>query len=418
MSPRLRNPVPGDPLLRTALGFVAGAVLGWAIRSLPIAIVGMLGAATAVALYVWHRDCLTGVSYRRSLSQSRASFGEEVTLEVELVNDKLLPLAFLHVEDEVPAALAIPGITAPEASPFGRQRGSLVHLRPMLPYQRVRRRLPVRCTRRGLHSFGPAELRSGDPVGLRSAQRRLGAVDHLLVYPKLFTLLPEGLAARALVGDERAARRLLEDPSRVAGVREYRAGDPVRHIDWRASARTSALLVRQFEPTVTLRVALFLDIPLPRVRDAEQQADQIEFNIAVGASILAELSRRRVAAGLFSSGLVERRQLAFAPSTSPGALPAMLDALARAGAGPRSLAEVVRAEAGRLRSGTAAVVVATDYGAGLMTAIGDLRRRHAVTAVHVATESGAAPARDLVDSVLVVEYRDDWPERTVLELAA
>jgi uncharacterized protein (DUF58 family) len=54
------------------------------------------------------------------------------------------------------------------------------------------------------------------------------------------------------------------------GVREYRAGDPLRRIHWRTSARRGELVVREFEPPGLRVLALLLD-PEPASRAAADQ---------------------------------------------------------------------------------------------------------------------------------------------------
>ena len=134
------------------------AGVGWGVHATLLALAGMLGALRAMVLWVWQRHCLTGVTYRRTLRQHRATFGEEVILDVELVNDKLLPLTWLHVEDDVSRDLTIRGGTV--LSSTSDLHRSLHHLLPMLPYQRVRRTLRVVCDQRGEHVFG----RRGAPL--------------------------------------------------------------------------------------------------------------------------------------------------------------------------------------------------------------------------------------------------------------
>ena len=260
--------------LMVAAGLALAGV-GWAVHLTLLALAGMLVAVTAAVLWVWQHECLTGVSYHRTLGQQRATFGEEVTLELEFVNDKLLPLTWLHVQDEVPAALTIRGGMV-QLDVSGR-RGELHHLLPMLPFQRIRRRLTVVCDQRGELKFGPALLRSGDPIGVRQQEARVSDTVDLLVYPKLFLLPAPPVVSRLAWGDRRAPPRVAADPSRAAGVREYRPGDALRHVDWRATARSTALLVREFEPTATWRIAVFADIRvLGRTRTAAD-LDRAEF---------------------------------------------------------------------------------------------------------------------------------------------
>ena len=214
------------------------AAVGWWQHSSLLAVGGLLVAATVAILWVWQKEALSSVSYERTLDRHRALFGEEVSLEIEVVNDKLLPLTWLHVEDQIPTGLEIRG-AAVRIAANGR-RYEMHHLFPMLPYQRVRRTMKVVCTNRGEHTFGPGRVESGDPLCLHRQDMRLRDVDRLLVYPKMFRVDAPATIGRLPLGDRRGDPRLAGDPSRVAGVREYQQGDPLRHVDWRATARTAA----------------------------------------------------------------------------------------------------------------------------------------------------------------------------------
>jgi uncharacterized protein (DUF58 family) len=404
-----------DSEVRTAAAFLGLAIVGWWLHSLPLAIVGALGALTAATLYLWQRECLTGVTYRRTLGTERAEFGEEVALEIEIVNDKLLPVPWLHVEESVPASLELRGGTVIA----DRGAARLVNILPLLPYQRVRRRVTVVCRQRGDHRFGPANLHSGDPLGLRTRTGRVADQRQLLVYPKRFALEPPGIASRALIGDLRARQQLLEDPSRIAGVRQYRAGDPLRAIDWRATARSTGLLVRQFEPTVSLRVAVLVDFRVPQAAIWPIDTSRLELIIAVAASLLSELAEQRVAIGLWASGAVDGAPIAFPPSGAPGQLPLVLEALARCPAAPAvRFPAVLDAPSGQLQRGTSVVVIAADFPSPTLDGVAELRRRHAVTAVWVRGDRGVPPPRGQVDRLWHVEHTDDWRDNDILELAS
>jgi uncharacterized protein (DUF58 family) len=392
------------------------AGVGWAEHLILLALVGTLVTVTAAVLWVWQRHCLTGVRYHRRLGQRRATFGEEVPLELEFVNDKLLPLTWLHVEDEVPTGLTIRG-GGFRRDLTGRQ-DELHHLLPMLPYQRVRRRLTVVCDRRGQLKFGPARVHTGDPVGVHQYQARVGDIVELLVYPKLFRLATPPVVSRVPWGDQRAAPEVAGDPSRVAGVREYRPGDALRHVDWRATARSNALLIREFEPSATWRIAVFADVRVPRLGTVGR-GDVAEFLIAVTASVVADVAGKGVATGLYSSGTVRGHPVAWAPSTAPGALPAMLESLALiAPYGRTSIGELLLSEGGHLGGAASVVIVATDYPPRTLAALAAVRRRLPVTAIWVRADDGHPPPRGAADVVREVTYRDDWRTVDVLEFAA
>ena len=272
----------------------AGAILagiGWGVHATLLALAGTLVALVALLLWAWQRYCLDGVTYRRTLERNRADFGERIVMELELVNDKLLPLTWLHVRDEAPGSLRVEGpVNLSESSGWRRQLQLLV---PLLPYQRLRRRVTIVCDNRGDHFFGPTRLRSGDPLGLHERMVTVRQTERLLVYPKVFALGTVPASSWVPLGDTRAAPWLMTDPSRIAGVRPYVAGDPLRHVDWRATARSTGLLVRTFEPTASLRVATFLDLRPPPGMQAEWRVDLVEMLIALAASVVSELTRAR-----------------------------------------------------------------------------------------------------------------------------
>jgi uncharacterized protein (DUF58 family) len=94
--------------------------------------------------------------------------------------------------------------------------------------------------RRGVYESGVAVLESGMPFGVLRVRRPRVIDSPLVVYPKVYEV-PERIAtgastwfAPAAVGD-------------VSSVREYRPGDPLRHIHWRSVARHGQLMVREFD---------------------------------------------------------------------------------------------------------------------------------------------------------------------------
>jgi uncharacterized protein (DUF58 family) len=390
--------------------------IGWGVHATLLALGGVLTALTAFVLWIWQRECLTGVSYRRTLGQQRAMFGEQVSLDIELVNDKLLPLTWLHVADGIPAGLTLTGGSVVTAEQDNRPQ--LHHLLPMLPFQRVRRHLVITCDHRGEHTFGPAALRSGNPLGYREKYATNRDLDRLLVYPKLFRLGYPRIPSRVPLGQQRARLRLIGDPSRPIGVREYRPGDPIRHVDWRASARSTGLLVQVLEPTAALRVVVFTDAAAPSGGGRLKAWDVAEFVVAVTASIVADLADRAVSTGLYSSGTVSGRPVALAPSTAPAALPTMLESLARSGfPGRTSIADLLLAEGPALQRGASLVFVAADFPDSTVRALAEVRRRLPVTIVWIAGDHGQPPPPGLADTRWGVAYRDDWKDQDVLELA-
>jgi uncharacterized protein (DUF58 family) len=400
-----------DPAWSAAAAGIGLASAGWAVHSVLLAIAGVMVALTAAAAWGWGRFCLTAVSFTRTVPRERALFGERLAVDLEVVNDKLLPLAWLHVRDGVPPALPVEGAVV--AQPGWRTELQLVLA--MLPYQRVRRRITVVCSERGLHRFGPATLRSGSPFGTHERTLEVRSEASLLVYPKVFALSTTPVMARLPVPDLRQRRSMALDPSRVVGVRQYATGDPVRDIDWRASARAGDLLVRIREPAATPGVAVYVDLLPPPGVTRRAGADVREFLVSVAAPVVSRLLDDGVPTGLYTSGTARGLPVAVPPSRHPGLRTAMLEMLARvAPAGGVPIAETLART--RHSSGVSTLLIAADLPASTLAALGQTRRRSAVGAVLVTASTPREPSRQLLDAWWEVRYDDAWRERPLLEV--
>jgi uncharacterized protein (DUF58 family) len=111
-------------------------------------------------------------------------------------------------------------------------------------------------------------LESSDPLGFFKFKRRAADGEIALVLPRFMSLAsrPQARELEASVPAPRAG-----SGTELFGVREYRAGDPLRRIHWRSSARLGELVVREYEPPGQQTVGIFCD-PNPPTRDI---ADQI-----------------------------------------------------------------------------------------------------------------------------------------------
>ncbi len=100
---------------------------------------------------------------------------------------------------------------------------------------------------RGHHAFGQVTVRWTSPLGLWQRQRAIDVSSELRVYPDFEPLRSGSLMARA--SDERVPVRVRRRPggeNEFQRLRPYVAGDPYRHIDWKATARRREFVSREF----------------------------------------------------------------------------------------------------------------------------------------------------------------------------
>ena len=136
--------------------------------------------------------------------------------------------------------------------------------------------LALRPRSRGIYDLRGWRVESDFPFGLLNAGRVHEAPARLLVYPRFEPLdriaLPQGRRQQP-GGVAYVANR--GESIEYIGNREYREGDNVRDIDWRATARLSRPIVREYREEFFLRAALVLDTQVPRTR-GEWVADKAE----------------------------------------------------------------------------------------------------------------------------------------------
>lgn len=310
--------IPDEKILSRRPWYAIGALLilvSLLLRQPLLFIAGLLIAALGAAPEIWYRFCLSAVNIRRTFSAQRAEIGDEILLTLTIENGKLLPLPRLEIEDEVPEeGLAIRGGYL--ATSIKPQRALLVNTLSLWAFQRVTRRYRVRCLARGVYTFGPIKLESGDPFGLLTRETSLDAEEHLLVYPLTVPIARLGLPSRAPFGERPTPRRLLEDPLQVAGVRPYALGDDPRRIHWKATARTATLQSKVYEPSAHHTLVLFVD--LRTYTDPARGYDPalLELALCAAASVATWGIEHGYAVGLYANGMLLS---AGAPELSPSA---------------------------------------------------------------------------------------------------
>ncbi len=275
-----------------ALGMVTGSVV---IVSLGILLLGTGGAAR-----LWSRLSLEDVVVERSLSDHRVYVGETVAVKLTIENRKVVPVPWLEVQLTLPR-----GMQVMDARTHLGSAGAVVLQRSTSLGRRDHIEWPVtlRAIHRGYFRVGPARLRSGDIFGFFEREEIVGVpADAIIVYPRTYPLPELGLDSERPFGELRGGNRIFEDPSRVIGVRDYRPGDPMKRIDWKATARARRLQARLYEPSRSEAVVVALNIPT--FAQPWQGADPVllERGVAVAASLARAAAERGSAVGLIANG--------------------------------------------------------------------------------------------------------------------
>jgi uncharacterized protein (DUF58 family) len=271
----------------------------------------------------------------RSDQRPRLAEGETISMTVSLTAQRRLSTFIL--EEEIPVTLGPPA-RVPVATLEGGD--SIEHEYKLL------------LGRRGQYMLGPLRAKWGDPFGFTQRRLTLAEPFEVLVHPSI-----------ELVQD-RPLTRLFEDPPirppvskpwpsglEFYGMREYKPGDDLRRIVWRAYARTGRLLVREAEQGITDKISILLDTDR-RFHSKGAVSESFELGVKTAAS----LGVRHLREG-YSVTLEMNEKRPSMPLRGGNSQMRILDELARAEMGDEHLVEPIMRFIGNPQRDTHVVVI-------------------------------------------------------------
>ena len=190
------------------------------------------------------RRTQSGLTLLEDLADSRPSFNE--WLAVHRAEQKLIR------SFQVSGRLRL--------NPFKAAVVKEASVPPIPPGQEVEARVEITPLRRGVLRLTGLALARTDPFGLYRALTTLALPQTILILPKRYPLPAIALpgTAKYQEGGVALAANVGQSDEYVA-LRDYRHGDPLRHIHWRSWARVGKPVVKEFEDEFFVRHALVLD---------------------------------------------------------------------------------------------------------------------------------------------------------------
>lgn len=150
-------------------------------------------------------------------------------------------------------------------SPFKMASVKEGEIPALRPGERGELTIELTPQRRGVVRYVGFTVARPDPLGIYRALHRQSGPQSLVVLPRRYSLppiaLPGGLKYQQ--GGVAMASNIGQSEEFVS-LREYRRGDPPRHIHWRSWAKAGKPIVKEFEDEFFVRHALVLDTFTPR----------------------------------------------------------------------------------------------------------------------------------------------------------
>lgn len=206
-----------------------------------------------------------GLSCRVEFCQEYAVEDETAALTEVVVNDKLLPMPVVEINFHMDKRLRFgDGQNASVSDQSYRRDVFALSVR-----QQITRTLEFRCAGRGYFRIDEAGVTAQDLFLTRKYLDSRPQSAEFYVLPR--PVPPEKLAVpfAQVMGAVLSRQKVYDDPFEFAGLREYARGDPMKYINWKASARAGGLLTNLHDSTLSQKVTVLLDMEGKGVQQAD-----------------------------------------------------------------------------------------------------------------------------------------------------
>lgn len=313
-----------------------------------------------VALYevVVFLFALYGVRVERTISHERLHAGDTLEVQLQLRRPAFLPVAWMWVTDRMPETLH----TSPRKSnqllfPWFKKKMTLTYLCEGMP--------------RGRHVWREVTVQTGDIFGMIQREKKWRIGHEVLVYPNVQEIPTWHTVNEHNIEAAYPLNRVSEDVTSVIGIRDYRHGDRLSRIHWKATAKGMGLKTKEFEYQASNDFMFFLD----RRTVAYGRETHVLFERAVSltASLIRYALRRRFSAGLVSYG---KERYVLPATRHQGALIRFYEHLAEVRAdGQLTFIQTLLRESVYLPHGSTIVCITPLIDAAFIEAVHQLRTR-------------------------------------------
>lgn len=352
------------PILMVIVGilYLLTGYRGWLVF-----FIGTAGVLLIAA--VWIRSMKRNLSIERKINLAWAMAGESVPEQLKLINTGWLPAVWVEITD-VSTTLDTPIRMVSDVTQRSSRTRHLSHL----------------FKQRGVYTLGPTCLRSADPFGIFTLTLYYQEASTVLVTPPVLPLTQFKVPTGGISGDERYRRGYIERNISDVGLRNYVAGDSLKHIHWRASAHFDDLIVRQLETATTRDWWIVVDLD-SSIQAGTGENSTLELCIILAASLALRGLRERRRVGLAMAGA---QFVWLEPGSNSAQGWRVLRSLAVAQAGNRSLADVLMQS--RLGQASTTILVTPSTNPAWVAAAGRQRKGGGVFSLLVDPADFGSPA--------------------------
>lgn len=203
--------------------------------------------------------------YSRSFSTDGVFVGETLELIETISNPTWFPLFAVNMEFFIPSGLTVDGVTCNEYT-------KLTSVFNIPPFSTVRKTHLVKVDRRDHYKL------STSYIMYRAFEYTFDSAIDFFAYPNPYDVNIRSFNDIFYAGEAISNRKYIEDPLLFSGIRDYRLGDPMRLINYKASVRSFSggqlhLMCNEYDSSRNYDSMVFLDLT------AAHNTEQVELGL-------------------------------------------------------------------------------------------------------------------------------------------
>ena len=259
-----------------------------------LAIVVVICLSVTVSLYRNHWE--NGLKASVSFVEKEIQEGEMFTIKEVIENNKRLPLPTLVIKFMMDRNLQCTDKNQTSRTDKQYRTDTMC----IMSHERITKMIEGVGTKRGYYSIDEIHYVTTDLLYRHVYTKSEPNKALLYVYParSKCVKLPEIISH--MNGEFFEERMLWEDSMDFRGVRDYSPTDPMRKINWKASAKTGELKVNQYHDSTNRRLTIFLKVSQKGIL---RYYDLIEESIRICRNFIEEFVSKGISVRIISNGV-------------------------------------------------------------------------------------------------------------------
>lgn len=249
----------------------------------------------AVIIFIWHfyfkKQWSKDLSVQLNFKEHYVYAGEQAHMTEKIENRKRLSLPAVEIGFSISKYLVFQNMENATISDYTYKQD----IYALSGFQRITRPMTIDCKRRGYYDVHQIDCKAFSLFYKYSYKIQFNADTDLYVYAKRTDVSGITAACEQMLSDLTCRRRLYEDPFAFASIREYAITDPMRSINWKASAKSGQLMVNTFDSALNPKLMIYIDL---NDEGIYKMSYLIEESISIAATLAQKMIRRGVETGI------------------------------------------------------------------------------------------------------------------------